>query len=165
MLKNCHAIRIVKTFKMDLCGDAKSVFHLLCPVKEIEWIEGWKDICRLIYSESGIAEEACVFETENPIEGRAVWICSRYDLENTKIEYIKHIIDKAIIKWTMEVNGHSKDTSSISLTYNATSLTEEGNHFVRELMEIRFPMFMQKLQEDINFYLSTGEMKRRIENI
>jgi hypothetical protein len=41
------------------------VFPLLCPVREADWIPGWR--YKLIYSESGVAELGCVFTTEDRV--------------------------------------------------------------------------------------------------
>lgn len=32
----------------------EAIFPLLCPVREYDWIPGWD--CRLVYTESGLAE-------------------------------------------------------------------------------------------------------------
>lgn len=62
----------------------------------------------------------------------------------------------------MKVKDQSENKSSISVSYNATSLTEEGNQFVVELMEIGFPILMKRLEDSINYYVSTGKMKKKI---
>lgn len=159
MQKNFEAIRIIKTHELKLCADARTVFPLLCPVKEIDWIDGWDEICRMIYTKSGIAEEGCIFETNNATEGKAIWICSKYDLDKTRIEYIKHIIDKLLIKLTMEVKDDSENKSSILMTYNVTGLTDEGNKSIKEHMEVGFPGLIQAIEEGINYYVSNGKMK------
>jgi len=63
MKKRNDVLRIVKEGVMQLNAGAKTVFPLLCPVKEDDWIDGWADVCTIVYTDSGIAEEACVFET------------------------------------------------------------------------------------------------------
>jgi hypothetical protein len=41
----------------------ETVFPLLCPVREAEWVPEWK--FKTIYSQSGVAEDGCVFLTPN----------------------------------------------------------------------------------------------------
>ena len=161
MKNQFKAVSIEKNWTMNLCSDAETVFPLLCPVKEVDWVDGWKDICNTIYTESGFAEEGCIFETMMPNEGRAIWICSKYDRENTEIEYIKHIMDKAVIKWFMAVRNQSEKQSSIFVTFRATSLNPESDRIIEELMESEFPIKMKGLEEGINHYLATGEMKKK----
>jgi hypothetical protein len=153
MQNTFKAVRIVKTHKMELCADARTIFPLLCPVKELDWIEGWDKICNMIYTESGIAEEGCIFETNKTPEGKSIWICNNYDLEKTKIEYIKHIIDKIIIKWSMEVKDESHNKSSIFVNYVVTSLTDEGNTYAKDYMEVTFPALMRGMEEGMNRYV------------
>ncbi len=153
MKNNNKATRIIKTHKIKLNADAKTVFLLLCPAKEADWIEGWDKICNIIYTESGIAEEGCVFETNKQPEGKAIWICSHYNFNNTTIEYIKHVENKAIIKWKMEVKEDSQNASSILVNYNITGLTDEGNEYATNFMEVTFPIFMKSIEDGINHYI------------
>jgi len=38
----------------------RQVFRLACPVKEDDWLPGWRDKREIVYSESGVAELGCV---------------------------------------------------------------------------------------------------------
>ena len=89
-------IHRVKPYLLEFEADAGEVFPLLCPVRENDWIAGWESVCRVLHSDSGFAEEGCVFSTLIPGEGRAVWLCSDYDRAACRIEYIKHIEGKAL---------------------------------------------------------------------
>jgi hypothetical protein len=163
MKKTTDVFRIVREGKMELKADAKTVFPLLCPVREEDWIDGWSDICTIVYTDSGIAEEACVFETDIPLEGRAVWICSKYDADRAEIEYIKHIIGKAIIKWSMSVRDVSGG-SFIYAVYNATGWGEKGAAYARHLGDKGIEQLFRNLEDDINNYVTNGKMKKRIIN-
>lgn len=155
-------LRIVKEGTFELNAEAKTVFPLLCPVKEDEWIDGWEDICTMVYTDSGIAEEGCIFETDIPLEGKSLWICSMYDAENTKIEYIKHIFGKAIIKWRTEVRDIEGGCSLMQSRYVATSLSKEGRKVVESLGNKGFTELMEGLQERINYFFAHGSMKKNI---
>ena len=52
------------------------VFPLLCPVLEYRWIPTWR--CELLHSESGVAEQDCVFRTDFPGAGPMTWVVTRY---------------------------------------------------------------------------------------
>lgn len=145
--------RIVKKGTIQLKADTKTVFPLLCPVKELDWIAGWEDICTLVYTDSGIAEVACVFETETPEEGASLWICSHYDAANGEITYIKHIIGKAVIKWDMRVRD-TTDGSAIDSVYNITSLSEAGAAMVWDYDERYLDELFAGIQKQINDYTS-----------
>lgn len=47
------------------------VFPLLCPTLDYKWIPTWQ--CDLLHSESGVAEEDCVFRTNLPEVGPMTW--------------------------------------------------------------------------------------------
>ncbi len=70
--------RTIKRHTMLLEGSPESIFPLLCPVRESEWIETWQ--CTMVYSDSGFAEQDCVFRTDFPQDGpRDTWVLSRYE--------------------------------------------------------------------------------------
>lgn len=160
MKKRANVFRIVKQGTLELKADAKTVFPLLCPVKEDDWIDGWSDICTIVYTDSGIAEEACIFETDIPFEGHAVWICSKYDAEKTEIEYIKLIAGKAIIKWSMAVRD-VPGGSNIYAVYNATGWGDKGEAFIRHLEEKGVRELFANLEDEINYYVTNGTMKKK----
>lgn len=162
MKKRNDVTRAVKQASLELNADAKTVFPLLCPVKEDDWIDGWSDICTIVYTDSGIAEEACVFETDVPLEGHAVWICSKYDAEKTKIEYIKHIVGKAIIKFSMAVRDVPGGKSRIDVVYIATGWGEKGEAYVKQLADKGIMDTLSGLEEKINYYVANGVMKRYV---
>ena len=72
-----HGTRVSRAYTMTVEADAQTVFPLLCPVREYDWIEEWR--CSMVYSESGVAEVGCVFLTELPGRGVETWIVSRYE--------------------------------------------------------------------------------------
>ena len=51
-------------------------FPLLCPVREAEWIDGWNPV--LILTQSGFAEQDCVFVTDAKFHD-AIWYITRHD--------------------------------------------------------------------------------------
>jgi hypothetical protein len=61
----------------------ETVFPLLCPVREADWVPGWR--YRLIYSESGIAEYGCVFITPNEDGTETTWVVTDYDPPSFRI--------------------------------------------------------------------------------
>ncbi len=49
--------RVSHTYTMTIAADAATIFPLLCPVREFDWIDVWS--CDVVYSESGVAELGC----------------------------------------------------------------------------------------------------------
>lgn len=161
MQKKIAGNRVVKTCKWEFNADARTVFLLLCPTKELDWIDGWDEIHQLVYSESGIAEDACIFTTRHPEEGFTVWLTSKYSQENTLIEFVKHLTEKeVIVRWTMEVRALTNRSCAVFIIYNATGLSECGNEYLKTDLEQQFNAHMARLEELIRYYLATGTMKK-----
>ena len=68
--------RISRSYTMTVDASGATLFPLLCPVREYDWIDGWE--CTMVYSESGVAEMGCVFLTELPGRGVETCMVSRY---------------------------------------------------------------------------------------
>lgn len=161
MKKRTNVARVIRKAEMNLNADAKTVFPLLCPVKEDDWIDGWADVCTIIYTDSGIAEEACVFETGIPGGDLELWICSKYDAGNCEIEFVKHVLGKAIIKWHMAVIDLPGGKSKIESVYNATGMGNAGMAYVKMLEEKGLDELFSHLEEEINYYIATGQKLKR----
>lgn len=153
------ALHVERPYEVSFDFEADDVFPLLCPVREDDWIAGWKSVCALIHSESGVAEEGCVFTTYIPGEGRSVWICTDYDRAVRRIEYVKHIEGLAIVKWQMRVDPLGAKRSVIVSQYAMTGLSEAGNRHVSQFMAEGYPHMLEAILKDkISYYLRTGQM-------
>ena len=63
----CGAKRITRTYRQRINARPETVFPLLCPVKEVQWLDGWE--YDMVFSRSSFVEEGCVFMT--PGDGEA----------------------------------------------------------------------------------------------
>ena len=77
--------RTVGSYTHTVGFPASKVFPLLCPVLEYDWIDGWQ--CEMVYTDSGVAENNCIFVTSFPDSGRQVWSVSRYE-PDSRIEFV-----------------------------------------------------------------------------
>lgn len=105
----------------------EEIFALLCPTREADWIPGWAENTRLIYTESGYAEDKVVFVTEeaNPMDGKALWAFTGYKPN----EYVKFVVLKddfvGHVKIDVTDNGDGTSTGTWNATF--TAITEQGN--------------------------------------
>ena len=53
--------RITREYRQTINATPEKMFPLLCPVREADWLDGWR--YNMIYSESGLVEEGAVFST------------------------------------------------------------------------------------------------------
>ena len=75
--------RVRRRFTQRLVGKPSEVFPLLCPVREVDWIEDWDPLA--VFSESGVAERDCIFITAaSPSD--AIWIVTRHEPESGFVE-------------------------------------------------------------------------------
>ena len=79
--------RVSRTYTQTLLGPPEAVFPLLCPVREADWIADWDPL--LVVSESGVAEEDCVFVTRSEPEN-AVWYVTDYEPEKGFIAFVRY---------------------------------------------------------------------------
>src|SRR5690349_16831929 len=101
-MNSFKAYRIAHEYTQTNSAPPERVFPLLCPVREADWIPGWR--YKLIYSDSGVAELGCVFTTQDPTVETAkysstsnerdpaspvtTWICTVYDPAALRIAYV-----------------------------------------------------------------------------
>ena len=68
---------LTRTHQFTVSAPPEKVFPLLCPVRECEWIPNWR--CEMLHSNSGVAEEDCVFRTNCSDTGPMTRVVSRYE--------------------------------------------------------------------------------------
>lgn len=134
------------------------VFPLLCPVREVDWIPAWR--CQMIWSDSGVAENNCVFMTDFPeFRGREVWVVSRYAPPEA-IEFVRcapHRVTRLEILLEPDGGGGTR----AQWTHTTTSLSEEGNLQIAHLEDGRYETEMRTLERLLTHYLATGTMLTR----
>jgi hypothetical protein len=130
----------------------ETVFPLLCPVREADWVPGWQ--YRLIYSQSGFAEAGCVFITQEN-EHEITWTVTEYDPAAFRIAFawVNPGMIAAQITIRLEPN---RNATEAHIRYTYTGLSPEGNREVERFDEAWFRLKMQSWEAAINHYLETG---------
>jgi hypothetical protein len=134
----------------ELSFPPEAVFPLLCPVREYDWVEGWS--CDMIFSQSGVAEENCIFQTSSP-HGVSTWYVAHYDAPN-RIEFI---VVSPLMATRLDINlQRTAAGTRLTWTHIFTGLTEQGNAHINDRGVDR----NRKLTEQLEYYLQTGKMLR-----
>ncbi len=139
-------------FEREIQHSAASIFPLLCPSRECDWIPGWT--ADLVYSDSGYAEEDCIFTTEDPAGlGHGVWVLCRYE-QDRRVEFVR-VLEHLVYQLRIVLTPESDRVTHMSWQITLTGLDTEGQQGLAELPdpEIRFARVMHLL----NHYLDTGE--------
>lgn len=132
------------------------VFPLLCPVREAEWVPGWK--YRLIYSQSGVAELGCVFTTPNDGGAESTWLCTEYDAERFRIAYAWITPGLVACHLRIRLEPGKGETTRAHISYSYTGLSPAGNNEVERFTAEWFRAKMQGWEAAINHYLRTGKL-------
>lgn len=84
------------------------VFPLLCPVREAEWLDGWR--YTMIYSQSGLVEEGAVFRTPHEGEPDTVWVVTHHDPVHRRVEFTRFTHQSRVC--VLKIGVGSRDASS-----------------------------------------------------
>lgn len=148
--------RVSHTYRQRLCRPAASVFPLLCPVREADWIAGWNPL--VVYSTSGVAEPDCVFVTDAEPHD-AVWFITRHEPQGGYVEMIKITPGVTACKLAIRVQDDG-DGCVAEVTYSHTSLGPQGDVFVASFTADYYVQFMREWEDRINHYLAHGTALR-----
>lgn len=150
--------RIVREYRTRLAAQPQQVFPLLCPVREYDWIPQWQ--CEMLYTQSGIAELGCVFQTDfGDNYGTETWVVSHYQ-PNKKIAFVRTgslrttryevtltpDAGVTIIEWRQEITG----------------LTPEGDAMVADYSKEKFTVMMVSLNTMLAHYLEKAESDKSL---
>jgi hypothetical protein len=153
--KNMNHTRTIKKHTMLLASNPETLFPLLCPVREFDWIEPWR--CKMVYSDSGFAEQDCIFQTNFPQDGpEDTWVVSRYE-KPTLVEFVR-VNGIRAIRYTITLRQVGEGRTESEWSQVVTGLSDEGNKFVEGLLDGDFSKRMQMLERMLNHYLTTGKM-------
>ena len=152
--------RAVLTHVMTIESTPETVFPLLCPVREEEWAPGW--VGRVIFAESGLAEEDGVFASVAPDRDDTVWYVTRRDASRHELEFVFFMPGLQVSRLNINVTPVSETRSTLWIRYIRTGISERGNESVREA-ETRFPAMVSEWKESLNHFVSTGMMMEGVE--
>jgi hypothetical protein len=165
------SFRVAHEYTQTNPASPEKVFPLLCPVREAEWIPGWR--YRLIYSDSGFAELGCIFTTPSMTapgvsqtsEGQKLtapettWITVDYDPAAFRIAYVWIDPGRVATELRIQLKPTSDGNTHSHIWFRYTGLSPEGNREVESYDQTWFERKMQGWESAINHYLQT---KRRL---
>lgn len=131
----------------------ETLFPLLCPTTEYDWIPNWN--CDLLHSNSGYAEYNAIFKT-NFFGFEETWICTRYE-PNKAIDYSR-TSENICMKSDISLTDNCDGTVTGRWVITASALNENGNKMVDELGTTSRQQHEKGL-DALEHYLNTGEMK------
>jgi hypothetical protein len=142
-------------YTQSIRGKPGEVFPLLCPVRELDWAPGWNP--DWVISQSGIAEEGCVFQTPGDASA-AVWYITRHQPDTHEVEMIKVTPGHTVARLEISLAGDDNGGTRAEVAYEFTSLGEAGDAFLEEFTGDWYENFMQNWEKAMNHYLKTGKL-------
>jgi hypothetical protein len=133
----------------------EELFPLLCPTREADWIPGWD--CELVYTDSGYAEEDCIFKTdESSIVGDGLWVFTGFET-NRYVEFVR-VQQDLVTHARVTVIDDNDGTVTATWHVVSTGLTEKGND---RLDRMSSGAHAGPLIEMLEHYLKTGKTIKR----
>jgi len=152
---------VTRTYLQRIEAPPASVFPLICPVREAEWLEGWGDAVEIVNSRSGVAEEGCVFRTRAEGQPETVWMITRHDAERGLVEFVRVTPGLVATRLTVEIEAGADGGSTVRVTYTFVPLSAAGAELVREKhSEAAFRRSLEWWERSMNHWLRTGETLR-----
>jgi hypothetical protein len=144
--------RASHSYTQSLLAPPEAVFPLLCPVRETEWLIDWDPL--LVISQSGVAEEDCVFVTPSE-PADTIWYVTDYEPDVGFIAFVRVTPGVTATRLSIRL-APAAGGSTAHITYTHTSLGEAGDAVVAGHTEAAYTEFMQAWEKRINHYLTTG---------
>ena len=143
--------RYNRQYTMRLSFSPADIFPLLCPVREYDWIPQWR--CRIVYTESGVAELGCVFQTDFADQfGVETWVVSRYE-QDSRIAFVRTGEHRAT-RYTITLEPVGQSTNLV-WHQEITGLSSKGSELLASADPEAFTTQMRSLEQLLNTYLTS----------
>ncbi|MCP5070202.1 MAG: hypothetical protein GY946_26845 [bacterium] len=153
--------RVICHHQETIACSPERIFPLLCPIEEYKWIDGWD--CELVYSESGVVEDRCIFREELSARlfgsaAPATWIVTLDDPEQFRRHFVI-LNDELVRKAEVSIADSGNGTSTVRWTAIATTLNQKGNEGLPDL-EAKLQLMLNMLGSSLRHYCESGKMLR-----
>lgn len=143
-------VRHVETWMVD--ATPETVFPLLCPTLEYDWIPGWR--ARMVQSLSGVAEDGCIFQTKFDNDSLLTWVCTRFE-PPTRIEYTCFADYGLVVRLKITLARAPEGTLMVwERTWHATAAG--GEAFVAKWDRANWDAIMRRLHGQMDAYLAAS---------
>ena len=139
-------------YEMLLPSSTDTIFPLLCPILEYDWLNDWN--CTMIYSESGVAEKNCIFYTSSgfPFYKRMTFQVIDY-IPNNRIEFLIYINKVGSVRFSLSLTQIDMNKSKMVCDYVLTGHSKLGNKQLKKFREKEIEKQLKNLEMDITYWL------------
>ncbi|MEW6673984.1 MAG: hypothetical protein AB1427_20010 [Thermodesulfobacteriota bacterium] len=153
------ARHVTKEYCQTIYSSPDKVFPLLCPVREAEWLDGWR--YTMIYSKSGLVEDGAVFSTPHEGEPDTVWVVTNHDPSNLRVQFARFTHQSRVCVLDIGVRVRDEGSSYVDIAYTYTGISSAGNQFIDDLTDDAFYADVKHWEDSVNHFLRTGEQLKR----
>jgi hypothetical protein len=132
------------------------IFPLLCPIKENEWIDGWR--AEVLHSKSGFAEDNALFRTR--LRFGETWITTRYEPQVFRVEYTIFAGGHAIVRLDLALDDLGDGTSRLRARRTYSGLDWLGRHQVEVTRREEIDAAQDLIARQLDHYVTTGTVLR-----
>lgn len=150
-----RAERITRRYRQTINASSDEVFRLICPVREAEWLDGWR--YTMLFSVSGLVEPGAVFTTPGDGEEDTVWIVTRHDAVQRVVEFTRFTPGSRVCMLRVAVTPDGPRRSLVDVDYTYTTIAAAGQAFLDGLTEEVFRADVTFWERSMNHWLATGE--------
>jgi len=140
-------------FEATLPATPEQVFPLLCPIREREWIEGWR--AEAVHTASGYAEHGALFRTR--LELGELWVTTRYE-PSARVEYTIFAGRQAVVRLDLRLAANGDGTTHWRIDRTYTGIGWLGRRRVGALSDARVQVENERLWRQLDHFLRTGRM-------
>ena len=152
--------RVTRSYTMTIEASPEATFPFMCPRREHEYLPDWQ--ADILFSESGFAEEGCIFQTrrdEDPAP--TTWVIHAHDPGTREVRFVMVTPDSRVGRLDVVCSAieGEPDRCHASFTYEMTPIAAHGDRFLDEVFTANnFEAMMQGEERALNHYLATGRM-------
>ena len=155
-----HGSTVERTYTQRIEAPPERVFPLLCPVRETEWLDGWSS--EMIHSESGVAEDGCVFRTGSDGSPETVWMVTQHSPDEGVVEFVRVTTGLAATRLHIALEPAPGGATAVHIRYTHTPTSAAGVAFIGEHHSAsEFERSMAWWERAMNHFIATGRMLRR----
>ncbi|MGD1149416.1 MAG: SRPBCC family protein [Thermoanaerobaculaceae bacterium] len=149
-----------RTYTQHIEAPPERVFPLLCPVRETEWLDGWS--YEMIHSESGVAEDGCVFRTGSDGFHETMWMVTRHSPGEGVVEFVRVTTGLAATRLRIALEPAPGGATAVHIRYTHTPTTTAGAAFIdAHFSPAEFERSMAWWERSMNHFIATGRILRR----
>ena len=151
--------RAIENYDGRIDSPPGDVFPLLCPIREYDWLDGWA--CNVVYSDSGIVENNCIFTSSFATGIDGTWVTVKRDEEAFEFEFVVFLPNLAVARSDIALTKNDDGSTTLHWVRTMTGLSEEGNQMLDHVTGEPFRERMVWIIDSLNHYLKNGEMLKK----